>query len=241
MTFTPRTPRPVALITGGSVGIGRALAFTLGRAGWQVGLCARTPGPLEATLADLRAEGIPAVGAPADVGQPEDIERIVALVERELGAVTTLVNNAGVLIGKRIEELSLAEWDQTMATNLRSLFLACRRVLPGMRQRGGGDIVNIASLAGKNGIIGGTAYAASKHAVLGFSKSLMLETRQDGIRVIAACPGSVDTAMMRDPAIGGSATKRRLDPQDVADAVLAALRLPRGAMLSELDIRPSNP
>lgn len=241
MTPPRNDQHPVALITGASVGIGRAIAFTLGRAGWAVGLCSRSAGPLEATLAELRGEGISAIGTTADVGRAEDVERLVGLVEGELGPVTTLVNNAGVLIGKRIEELSLEEWEQTMATNLRGLYLTCRRVLPAMRERGAGDIVNMASLAGKNGIIGGTAYAASKHAVLGFSKSLMLETRQDGIRVIAVCPGSVDTAMMRDPAIGGSATRRRLNPQDVADAVLAALRLPRGAMLSELDIRPSNP
>lgn len=235
------TINPVVLITGGSVGIGRALAFTLGHAGWRVAICARSPGPVAATLADLRAAGITAMGTTADVGVPSEIERVIGQVEQELGPITTLVNNAGVLIGKRIEELSLEEWDATMATNLRSLFVACRRVLPGMRERGEGDIVNIASLAGKNGIIGGTAYAASKHAVLGFSKSLMLETRKDGIRVIAICPGSVDTAMMRDPAVRGAPAKQRLDPQDVADAVLATLRLPRGAMLSELDIRPSNP
>ncbi|HUG27086.1 MAG TPA: SDR family oxidoreductase [Gemmatimonadales bacterium] len=235
------TINPVALITGGSVGIGRAIAFTLGRAGWRVAICARSPEPIEVTLADLRAAGITAMGGTADVGVPSEIERVIGQVEQELGPITTLVNNAGVLIGKRIEELSLEEWDATMATNLRSLFVACRRVLPGMRERGVGDIVNIASLAGKNGIIGGTAYAASKHAVLGFSKSLMLETRKDGIRVIAICPGSVDTAMMRDPAVRGAPAKQRLDPQDVADAVLATLRLPRGAMLSELDIRPSNP
>jgi 3-oxoacyl-[acyl-carrier protein] reductase len=235
------TINPVALVTGGSAGIGRAIAFTLGRAGWRVAICARSPEPIEATLADLRAAGITAMGTTADVGLPTEIERVISQVEQELGPVTTLVNNAGVLIGKRIEALSFEEWDVTMATNLRSLFAACRRVLPGMRERGEGDIVNIASLAGKNGIIGGTAYAASKHAVLGFSKSLMLETRKDGIRVIAICPGSVDTAMMRDPAVRGAAAKQRLDPQDVADAVLTTLRLPRGAMLSELDIRPSNP
>jgi 3-oxoacyl-[acyl-carrier protein] reductase len=241
MPETVPPPARVAFITGGSVGIGRAIAFTLGQAGWKSGICARSAEPLATTLAELRAAGIEAAGAPADVADPDQLDRAITQVERELGPITTLVNNAGILIGKRIEELSLEEWDQTMATNLRSLYLACRRVLPAMRAAGAGDIVNIASLAGKNGIVGGTAYSASKHAVLGFSKSLMLETRKDGIRVIAICPGSVETAMMRDPSVRGAPAKQRLDPQDVADAVLAALRLPRTAMLSELDIRPSNP
>ena len=232
---------PVALITGASQGIGRAICFALGRAGWRVGLCARSAAPLAALEAELRAEGIAAAAAAGDVGVEADVSRVVAAVETALGPIDTLVNNAGILIGKRIEELTVAEWDGTMATNLRSLFLTTRAVLPGMRARGQGDIINIASLAGRNPLIGGTAYAASKHAVLGFSKSLMLETRKDGIRVIAVCPGSVDTRMLGEHSLGGTAPDRRLQPEDVADTVLQALRLPRRAMVSELDIRPANP
>ena len=104
-----------------------------------------------------------------------------------------LVNNAGVLIARPFEELTLEDWDVTMATNLRSLYLVTRAVLPGMRRRREGTIVNVASLAGRNGFVGGTAYTASKHAVLGFGRSLMLEVRKDGIRVVTICPGSVDT------------------------------------------------
>lgn len=240
--MTPPAVVPsVALVTGATQGIGRALAWTLGHAGWRIGACARSAAPVAALVAELRAVGIGAAGAAGDVGVEADMARILATVEAELGPVDTLVNNAGVLIGKRLEELSVADWDATMATNLRSLFLATRLVLPGMRSRGGGDIVNIASLAGRNGFIGGTAYCASKHAVLGFSKALMLETRKDGIRVIAACPGSVDTGMLVDQPHLRSNLERALQPEDVAEAVLTALRLPRRAMLSELDIRPSIP
>lgn len=232
---------PVALITGATMGIGRALAFGLGRAGWAVGICARNEGRLRDLVGELEASGIVAAGVPGDVGVAADVERMVASVERSLGPIETLINNAGILVGKRIEELSLDEWDATMATNLRSLFLTCRAVLPGMRTRGTGDIVNIASLAGRNGFIGGTAYCASKHAVLGFSKSLMAETRKDGIRVIAICPGSVDTGMLADQPYLKSNLARALQPEDVADTVVHALRLPRNALLSEIDIRPSNP
>ncbi|MCC2671775.1 MAG: putative oxidoreductase, partial [Armatimonadetes bacterium] len=155
--------------------------------------------------------------------------------------IDVLINNAGVLIGKPFQELTLEDWDTTMGTNVRSLYLVTRAVLPGMRQRKRGDIVNVASLAGRNGFAGGTAYSASKHAVLGFSRSLMLETRKEGIRVIAVCPGSVDTSMLRDQPMLKSEPSRILRPEDVAATILHALTLPDRALVSELDIRPTNP
>jgi len=110
-----------------------------------------------------------------------------------------------------------------------------------MRLLGRGDIVNIASLAGRNGFVGGTAYVASKHAVLGFSKSLMLEERKNNIRVIAVCPGSVATGMLENQPLLPSNAEKILRPDDVADTILTALRLPGRALVSELDIRPTNP
>ncbi|MGH7702201.1 MAG: SDR family oxidoreductase, partial [Gemmatimonadales bacterium] len=139
------------------------------------------------------------------------------------------------------EELTTADWDATMATNLRSLFLVTREVLPAMRRRKAGTIVNLASLAGRNGFAGGTAYTASKHAVLGFSRSLMLETRKDNIRVVALCPGSVDTPLIRNQTMLRPDPDKILRPEDVAQTVLDVLRLPARAMVSELDIRPTNP
>jgi 3-oxoacyl-[acyl-carrier protein] reductase len=128
-----------------------------------------------------------------------------------------------------------------MSVNVRSLYLVTRAVLPAMRQRRQGAIVNVASLAGRNGFVGGTAYTASKHAVLGFSRSLMLETRKDNIRVIAICPGSVDTSLLRDQPMLKSDPSRILQPEDVAATILHALTLPERALVSELDIRPTNP
>src|SRR5512139_2565907 len=127
-----------ALVTGATEGIGRATAFALGRAGYRVGACARSADRLEELLRALRAEGITASGRPADVGLEADVQAMVAHVAGELGPVDVLVNNAGVGFLKPFAELSLAEWDQTMATNLRSLFLVTREVLPGMRARGHG-------------------------------------------------------------------------------------------------------
>lgn len=234
-------PAATALVTGATEGIGRATAFALGRAGYRVAACARTAARLDALVVELRAAGIEAEGAPADVGDAEQVAAAVRRLGDALGDIEVLVNNAGVLIGRPIEELTLEDWDLTMATNLRGLFLTTRAVLPGMRRRGSGTIVNVASLAGRNGFAGGTAYAASKHGVLGFSRSLMLEVRKDGIRVVAVCPGSVDTGMLRDQPMLKSDPRRILRPEDVADTIVHAIRLPERAMVSELDIRPTNP
>jgi 3-oxoacyl-[acyl-carrier protein] reductase len=166
---------------------------------------------------------------------------VVGEITAALGPVDVLVNNAGVAIIKPFDQLTLDEWDTTMATNLRSLYLLTREVLPGMRERKRGSVVTIASLAGKNGFAGGTAYAASKHAALGFSRALMLEARKDNIRVITICPGSVDTALIRNQTMLPANPDRILQPEDVAATVLAALTLPERATVSELDVRPTNP
>jgi 3-oxoacyl-[acyl-carrier protein] reductase len=233
--------RSTAFVTGATQGIGRATAFALGRAGYRVGVCARTASKVETILSELRAEGIEAAGAAADVADPEQVRRSVALVIEQLGEIGVLVNNAGVLIARPFEELTLEDWDVTMATNLRSLYLVTREVLPGMRRRREGTIVNVASLAGRNGFAGGTAYTASKHAVLGFARSLMLEVRKEGVRVVTVCPGSVDTGMLVDQPMLSPNRERILQPEDVADAILHAVRLPGRALVSELDIRPTNP
>ncbi len=230
-----------AFVTGATIGIGRAIAFALGRAGYRVGVCARTEPRVHELLEALRAEGISAAGAPCDVGDEAAVRATVSEVTAALGPVDVLVNNAGIAILKPFEELTSADWDATMATNLRSLFLVTREVLPAMRLRKAGSIVNIASLAGRNGFIGGTAYTASKHAVLGFSRSLMLETRKDNIRVVALCPGSVDTPLIRNQTMLRPDPDKILRPEDIAQTVLDVLRLPLRAMVSELDIRPTNP
>ena len=230
-----------ALVTGATEGIGRATALALGRAGYRVGICSRTIEKVEATLAELRAQGVTAAGAAADVADPDQVRHLVHQVRGTLGEIDVLVNNAGVLIARPIEELTLEDWDVTMATNLRGLYLTTRLVLPGMRTRRQGTIVNVASLAGRNGFVGGSAYSASKHAVLGFSRSLMLEVRKDNVRVIAICPGSVATGMLRDQAMLKPDHERILRPEDVAASILHVLTLPAGALVSELDIRPTNP
>ncbi|MFL5517714.1 MAG: SDR family oxidoreductase [Gemmatimonadales bacterium] len=230
-----------AFVTGATQGIGRATAFALGRAGYRVGVCARTAAKVESVAAELRAEGIEATGVAADVADPEQVRRALAQVVDQVGEIGVLINNAGILIARPFGELTLEDWDRTMATNLRGLYLVTREVLPGMRRRREGTIVNVASLAGRNGFAGGTAYTASKHAVLGFARSLMLEVRKDGVRVVTVCPGSVDTDMLVDQPMLTPNRERILRPEDVADAILHTVRLPGRALVSELDIRPTNP
>ncbi len=234
-------PPTTAFVTGATQGIGRATAFALGRAGYRVGVCARTASQVDRLRDELREAGFDASGAAADVAEPEAVQRAVGRITSELGDIEVLINNAGVLIARPFEELSLEDWDTTMSTNLRGLFLVTQAVLPGMRLRGRGTVVNVASLSGRSGFVGGTAYAASKHGVLGFSRSLMLEVRKQNIRVVTVCPGSVDTGMLHDQAMLRPDPQRILQPEDVAETILHALGLPGRAMVSELDIRPTNP
>lgn len=233
--------KPVALVTGASEGIGRATAKALGKAGYRVGVTARNAAKLDAIIDDLQRSGVVAAGRPADVADPAQVDALMSHIREQLGPIEVLVNNAGVAFTKPLHDTTLEEWDRTFATNVRGLFVVTKAVLSGMKALGRGDIVNIASLAGKNGVANAVAYSASKHAVLGFSRSLMLEVRKDGIRVVAICPGSVDTPLLRNAPAFSPAFDRILKAEDVAETVVDALRLPRRAMVSELDVRPSNP
>ncbi len=230
-----------AVVTGATEGIGRATAFALGQAGAKVAVCARTEANVHATVRELKAAGIDAIGMPCDVSDPACVDAFAAFVISERGTPQVLVNNAGIGRFNPLVDLSLADWDDTMGVNVRSLYLVTRAFLRGMLDAGTGTIVNIASLAGKNGVEGGTAYCASKHAVLGFSKALMLEVRKRGVRVVAVCPGSVATPFAEKGARVRHNRDRVLMAEDVAHAVLATLTASDRAMISELDIRPTNP
>jgi 3-oxoacyl-[acyl-carrier protein] reductase len=231
----------LAVVTGATEGIGRAIAFQLGGAGAKLAICARTEPHVQATIQELRDAGIDAVGMPCDVSDPAAVDAFAAFTTKQRGAPRVLVNNAGIGRFKPLSELSLEDWDATMAVNVRSLFLMTRAFVAGMKQAGGGTIVNIASLAGRNGFEGGTAYCASKHAVLGFSKALMLEVRKHNIRVVAVCPGSVATPFMDKQSRERPNRDRVLVADDVAHVVVSSLTLSERAMVSELDIRPTNP
>ena len=231
----------VAVVTGATRGIGRAVAEALAARGAKVAFCGRDEAAVLALEAALRSQDRDVVGLVCDVRDEQHVSAFVVAAAFRLGNPTILVNNAGIGRFGRVADMSAADWDDVMATNVRGTFLMTRACLPAMLQAGRGSIVNVVSLSGKTGVVEGAAYAASKHAVLGFSRSLMLEVRKQGVRVIAVCPGSVDTAFFDGDTPFNPNRATILKPADVADAILAALELPARALVSELDIRPANP
>ncbi len=231
-----------ALITGGSRGIGKAIAVRLATEGFRCILTARSKERLQRVANELEKLGAPRpITIAADL---TDIQSIESLAKEALRAcdhqIDVLVNNAGVLHLKPFLELSLAEMDEMLAVNFRAVFLLTQRLLPAMIERQQGTIVNIASLAGKNGFKTGTGYGATKWALRGWANSLMLEVREHNIRVITIFPGSVNTDMA-----GHSPTaplrETMIQPEDVAEAVWTAITIPERTMFSEIDIRPTNP
>ncbi len=229
-----------ALITGGGRGIGRAVAVAFAREGASVALCARSENEISEVAAGINGSGGRAVPIRADLRREDDIRSLVASTVSEFGGIDILVNNAGLGYFSKAGEMETSHFDEMWQVNLRAVFLITREVLPHMAGRGGGDIVNVSSLAGRNAFVGGTGYAATKWGLIGFSRSLMLEVREQNIRVITLCPGSVDTEFA-----GPSGRKHRPgvipSAAEIATVALDAVRMPRHVMVSEIDIRPTNP
>ena len=226
----------VAVVTGAGRGIGRAIALELSQMGAKVGLVARTPAQLEETA---KMSGGSARVFPADVRRREDIEKLLNQVSSTLGSVDILVNAAGVGAFGQVAEFSDSDYDLILDTNLRSIFMACRSVLPSMIAKGKGDIINIASIAGKVGSATRAVYCASKFGVVGFTQSLAEEVRQHGIRVSVICPGSTDTYFSSDPERERKARSKMLAPSDVAHAVRMLVTQEPNSFISEIILRPT--
>jgi 3-oxoacyl-[acyl-carrier protein] reductase len=192
----------VAVVTGASRGIGRAISTALSNAGAVVAGCALHAAP-----------GV----ASCDVRVPDEVAAFAEDVGRRLGAPDILVNNAGTVARARVDELSVEAWDDVVDANLKGTFLVTRAFLPMMRARRSGRIINIASIAGRQGTAGLGAYCAAKHGVVGLTRALAAELRDDGIVANAVCPGSVDTDMLQ---IGRPGAKADMSPEDVAGVVL---------------------
>lgn len=215
-----------AVVTGSSSGIGKALVEALAARGARVAHCSR------------RGTG---GGIVCDVRDEAQVAAFAARVQHDLGAPTIVVNNAGLGKFAPVAEMSVEMWDAVINTTLRGMFLITRAFLPGMLEAKRGAIVNIGSTASRVGREGGGAYAAAKHGVLGFSKSLLLEVRKQNLRVMTVCPGSTDTAFWESPGIESIDPARMLKPDDVAQVILDTIALPERATVSELDIRPTSP
>ncbi len=230
----------VALVTGASSGIGRALVLLLLREGASVIASARG----EERLNELReaAAGLPGklLLAAADVADEPQVLRVLEKAAETVGMPDIVIANAGFGTIKPFVDMSTAEFDAVIATNVRGVWLTLRHTVPSMIEKGGGDVIIVSSLAGKNGFAGGTAYSASKFAVRGLAQSLMLEVRDRNVRVASVFPGSTDTRFFDDTPMSPDRSKI-LASEDVAQTIIDLLRASRRALLSEIDIRPSNP
>ena len=224
----------VALITGAGRGIGRAIAIAYAAEGAKVALTARSKGELEEVVGRIRDAGGAALAFLADLGDRAVPQKVVDDVQRALGPVEILVNNAGVGSSSNprpVVEFDDDFWDRTLAINLTAPYLLCKAVLPGMLARRWGRIITIASVNGKIGSLHGAAYAASKHGVLGLTRTLAMEVAGQGIAVNAICPGPVHTVMndrrieydakrrgvpVKDLEAGLTPIGRRLEPEEIA-------------------------
>jgi 3-oxoacyl-[acyl-carrier protein] reductase len=225
----------VVVVTGGGRGIGRGIAESLAREGATVVLTARGASAAEQAASEI---GGGSIGIACDVRVHEMVQRLFREVERRAGGTDILVNNAGIGIFAGVAEMEPDDWRAVIETNLSGVFYCCHEAIPQMKKRGGGYIFNISSLAGKNPIVNGAAYNASKFGLNGFSEALMMEVRYDGIRVSYLMPGSVATEFGR-----GARDKMEwaLRPEDVAEVVLDLLRSPARALYSRVEMRPSRP
>lgn len=229
----------IALVTGAGRGIGKAIAMTLAAEGARVIVNSRTKSELEQVKSEIELAGGMAEIAVGDITQDDVIEKMFKNVERAHGRLDILVNNAGIGCFAPVRSFDMADFDNMWRLNVRALFLCTKLGIQIMEKRSKGIVVNISSLAGKNAFVGGAGYAATKWALLGFSRCLMLEERDQNIRTITISPGSVDTGF--SPQRNQEKTKRALSAQDVADTVLMAVVMPGRAMVSEIDIRPTRP
>jgi NAD(P)-dependent dehydrogenase (short-subunit alcohol dehydrogenase family) len=228
----------VAIVTGGTRGIGFAIARALLQQGAAVAVTGTDDGRVAAAAQQLEKEGGTVLGVRADVRQHGDVEALFARVSASFGGVDILINNAGVGAFRPVADMSVEEWQRTIDTNLTGVFYCCHAALPLMKQRGGGWIINISSLASKNAFVNGAAYCASKSALNAFSEALMQEVRYDGIRVAYVLPGSVNTGF------GGLANTKSewaLMPEDVAQVVADLIAHPSRSLPSRVEIRPAQP
>lgn len=233
----------VATVTGGTRGIGKAIANRLLAEGARVAICGTRQESVDDALGVLTPRER-VFGMVADVSQPDDVRSFIGAVKQHFGTVDILVNNAGAGIFRSVADLTPQEWQRMIGINLSGAYYCSHEILPIFRQGGGGDVINIGSLAGKNAFAGGGGYNASKFGLNGFAEAMMLDHRNEGVRVSTIMPGSVDTEF------GGTQVRTEGDSdrnawkiaaEDIAEIVVTMLRMPRRTTISQIEVRPSRP
>lgn len=227
----------IAVITGGGRGIGTGIANKLASMGAKTVICGRTQSQLDKTAAAIRSAGWQCEAVVCDLADWQSVSALSTRVQELYGKVDILVNNAGIGgFSSPLHQLPLEKWDAILNTNLRGVFYTIRAFVPALAAAGGGHIINISSLAGKNALPNGAAYAASKWGLNGLSYSVAEELRGQNIRVAVVCPGSTHTDL--SPHEGKSAAKM-LQPDDVAHVVAMLVTQAPQSFASEVLLRPT--
>lgn len=225
----------VSLVTGAGRGIGRSIALGLADAGSDLVLCSRSRDELEVVAGEARSKGVQAWVVTCDVGDPGQITSAVETAIREAGHIDVLINNAGLAIKRRAEDLPLEDWQTIININLTGVFLMAQAVGRHMLERGSGSIVNISSIAGKTGLIGSSAYCASKGGVDMLTKTLAVEWAERGVRVNSLAPAYTETPLVKsitdvradfaEKVVARTPMKRMADPDEmVGTAIFLASR-----------------
>jgi len=232
----------VVLVVGASSGIGRATAILFAREGARVMAAARREERLRALQQEMAAEGATIEFAVADVSKAEDMGALVKRTEERLGPIDILVYNSGTNIKDRaLTNLTPVLWDRMVSVNLSGAFYATQAALPGMRQRGAGHLIYVASISGLLPDVSGAAYQAAKRGIVGMAHAIRVEERENGIRTCAICPGLVDTEILVNRPVQPSAETlaKALQPGDVAEAILAVAKMPAHVSVPEMQIMPT--
>ncbi|AHN23441.1 3-ketoacyl-ACP reductase [Lysinibacillus sphaericus] len=236
-TITGKT----ALITGAGRGIGRATAIAFAKEGINVGLVGRTLENLQQVADLLKAYDVKVALATADVANLQSITTAVESIRAELGPIDILVNNAGISKFGKFLELSPEDWTNIVDVNVKGVYYTTRAVLPEMIERSSGDIINISSTAGQKGAPITSAYSASKAAVIGMSESLMLEVRKHNIRVVTLTPSTVATDMAVELQLTDGNPEKVMQAEDLADLMVAQLKLHPRVVLKHAGLWSTNP
>jgi 3-oxoacyl-[acyl-carrier protein] reductase len=226
----------VALVTGASRGIGRSIGIELARSGAHVYLCARSKDRLEKVKKDIESIGGTATAVPTDLSIETELKSMYRQIKEKSGRLDIVVNNAGIGIWGKLVDFPIEDFDKMINVNLRSMYLSCQQALKLMIPSKSGFIINISSVVGFKGYVNQSAYTATKHGVMGLTKSLSAEVQEHGICVSAILPGGVDTEFI-------GAARPDLDrtvlisPEDIAKAVLFLLSLSPTAMVDQIYVR----
>lgn len=237
MTFATKQQ---ALITGASSGIGRATAIAFAKAGIDTVLVGRSAAKLEATAQAVKQAGAQAHIYPLDLSEVKHVKSQIEAIAAAVGTIDILVNNAGMGYTAELIDTPLADWQSVVNLNLTSVFQCLQAILPGMRAQQRGTIINVISVAGRQAFAGWGAYCASKFGLMGLSKTLAVEEQPHGIRVVALCPGAVDTPLWDSDTVHLDFDRATmLSAESVAQTILHTVLLPQQAVIEELVLMPS--